>query len=293
MGWTVLDSASRATGTEEQKKFIAWAKATLPKYFSNSDRAAEMITAMSAMFEAARLNGELLFTQTLISSATSFPPDFLNLHALDRGTSRQFNEGDISLRDRLINIPDALTLNALIDAVQSVLDQQEIVGTAAILELRYNKGFFGEYAGATGTGGSFVAPSNNNTFEPTAGWEVPPQIGDQLIFSGALSAGNNGSYTITDVIGNTAQFTNVSGVTETDPTVSWTHNKLGPDDVIKDGFAKAFFTRGFRMTTSTKNVIIAILPYGCTAATEVSVREALRKRKGATVIVLVECRQSP
>lgn len=291
--WSETAWSGEAVTSSAEDLFITWVERNLPRYFLDSDRTKEMLKAFSAMFETARARGAVLFDQTLIGNATTLPPDFLNLHALGRGTSRQSGESDTNLRSRLQNPPGALTPTDILDTINSVLADENITGTGALVEFPRDKAFMSDFTGEVGTGGTFVSAGGSTKFTPTDGWASAVKVGDQLVTSGSNSAGNDGTFTVTVLEGDQVTYLNASGVSETDPTVSWTHNKSDADDNITDGFNREFCNRGYRMAEPLRNTILIILPFGCTDSTEAAVRAALVQKKGAGIFVMVECRQTP
>lgn len=285
------------------EELIAFAKEALPLWFFEEDRTEEEMFAFSGIIEDGIDIADFWRSQTLITTAvgpTGTEPDWLNQHAIDRGTFRQGGETDEALRARIRNVPDALTRQALLDAVQLILDEEGIGGTPEMVELRRDKAYFGDFTGESGTGGTFTAGSGDFfRFEPTAGYARPPYLGVfphygyKLVISGAAQTGNNGSFVTTGVVGDSAEYINASGVAGFDGSVSWQLQKLDPDGNGSDGYSRAYMSRGYRMGGIRLNSIIVILPYGCTSGTEASVREMLRQRKGGGIVVHVERRTSP
>jgi hypothetical protein len=85
-------------------------------------------------------------------------------------------------------------------------------------------------------------------------------------------------------------FDNASAVPGLDATSDWTMVKRDTEGNDIDGFDKSYLDRGYRLSSTG---IIAILPFGCTSATEAAAAEVLRQKKGAGVLAIVECRQVP
>lgn len=281
------------------------ARDVLPTWFSQTGRAEEDLYAFSLIAEDA---GEIVafwLSQTNILDAvgaTGTEPDWLNQHAKDRGTRRTPGETDALLRSRLRNVPDALTRSPLLSGIQAILTAEGISGAPAMLELRRDKAYLREYLNDTGTGGTFSAGTGTTMrFEPTAGFARPPYYagvfpgyGYRMTFSGALSAFNNGIYTVTGLYENAVEFTNSSGVPMIDGVVTWAAQKLDQDGNLADSFQHTYLSRGYRIGRgSGAMMIIVILPYGSTAQTAANVEEFLRQKKGAGIIVLVERRLVP
>lgn len=283
---------------------IAFAKSVLPIWFSEENRSDEELNAFAEIAEDAAEIIAFWLSQTLIGEAqgpTGTEPDWLNQHAIDRATSRQEGESDEALSYRLRNVPDAITRDSLLDAIQAILDADGIAGTPYLLELRRDKAFLTDFTSDSGTGGTFTTGGGSTfRFEPAAGWARPPywdaifpEYGYQLVFSGAIDANNNGTFATTGIHENAAEYTNASGVERNDPGVSWTAQKLDQDGNVADGYVAAYIDRGYRVSHSSRSAIIVILPYGSTAGTAASVQEMLRQKRGAGVFLVVERRLVP
>jgi len=290
--------------TPDEQKFYDFAKAALPKFLFQRDRPEEEMGALAKMFSAVRDQIKSWFTQSYITTATGAGPDFLNQHAVDRATRRQSGESDISLRERLRNVPDAVTRPTLLSAVADILDAESIVYDPAVypamVELNRDAGYYRDATSDSGTGGTFSGTAPNMVFTPTVDFDRPPfrsveeLITHKLVISGAATAANDGTRTITGLAIDGAQVANASGVAEVDATVSWTVAKYDRDDNLLDGFKDSFYSRGDRYgLASGRPELVVILPFGCTAGIQASVLEMLRKKKGAGVIARVECRLIP
>lgn len=230
--------------------------------------------------------------------ANTVEPDWLQQHARDRGTARQLGETDAALRERLRNVPDAVTRPSLLTAAQAIVDAAGVVGTVALVELRRDKGFFRTAASDAGTDGTFTGVAPDLRFEPLAGFAAPPfraieeEVEHRIVFSGASLAGNDGTFTITGLAEDAAAYTNASGAAAVDTSLTWTVQKHDRDGNLLDGFQDSFLSRGDRMGDD-RAAIVVILPFGCTESTRQSVLEEIRQRKGAGVQVFVECRLNP
>ena len=287
--------------TASEQELYDFMRESLPKFlFQDSTRAEEEFGAFVKIFDAARVQIDAYFDQTLILQATGAGPDFLNQHARDRGTGRQDSESDADLRARLRNVEDALTRPLLIQQAQAIIDAVPIVGTVAMVEIQRDAAFFGDFTSDAGTGGTFADEGGGNfSFTPTVPFLRPLTVDytgsgawgtPQLVISGASSAGNDGTFPVTALSGDAVVFANGSGVAEADATVSWTVEKRDAENHVIDGFARSFFSRGYRFSGVG---LILILPYGCTAATEAAIVEMLRQKKGAGILAVVECRANP
>ena len=294
--------------TAEEQEFLDFALAALPTWFHDDARQLEDLGMLAKMIGAARAQLEDWFTHTLIGDATGpvgSDPDWLDQHARDRGTSRVSGESDAALRARLQSYEDAVTRDELIAVAQATVDAEGILGGVAMVELKRDRGFLGTFTSMSGTGGVFTkSGAHAMTFLPdTLPWDRPPfeidfpGYGWQLVFSGASNPANDGTFEVKGIEGNAAAYVNTPGASSTDPGVSWTAQKLDQDLNLADGYARAFYGRGYRMGTQYPTIVV-IIPYGTgaihpTAATAAAVTEALRQKKGAGIRVLVEYRQSP
>lgn len=121
------------------------AKAALPRFlFQKDGRADEWLGAFVKAFESARAQLALWRSYAEILQATGV---WLSQHALDRGTQRQSDESDATLRERLRTYPDALTRPILLATADAILVAAGVSGTSAMVELRRDRGFFVTDAG--------------------------------------------------------------------------------------------------------------------------------------------------
>jgi len=290
--------------TTEEQEFYDFARDSLPKFLFAKERSEEEINAFLKIFDKGRQQIVAYFTETLIGQASGV---WLDQHAKDRGTDRQDGETDAALRARLVNIEDAITRQAILDAAQAVIDGESISGTVALLELRRDKGWIGVYDDMSGTGGTFVEPGDGYAyFEPTVPFDRPPLVKDwpegsyQLVISGAAESGNNGTFPILSMANGAfyqnlaaVQYVNGSAVNDVDSGVSWAAQRLDQDDNVQTGYSRAFIERGYRIGHGLPNTILLILPYGSTAGTVESIDEMLRQKKAAGVLSYVERRLNP
>lgn len=288
--------------TAEEQRLFDFAKAALPPWIRDDD---EFLLGCAKMFGSVQATIDYWIGQTLITTAlgpTATSPDWLNQHARDRDTNRQPGETSEALRDRLRNVPDALIPSALIAAANAILVADGIAGTAAIVELPRSGAYLGSYLAMSGVGGVFVQAGTSSKFTPDAlPWPTPPWQsatitpvrGHRLTISGAFDAGNDGARIITGLEGNAAIVTNAGGVDADDATVTWTVERLDVEGNVRDGFARAYLGRGYRMSKPRPLGIVLILPYGSTSGTEASVREMLRQKKAGGFYVRVERRLNP
>lgn len=292
-----------ALNAEEQELFD-FAVAALPKWFTSEERHREELYGFAKIFGSALATVRYWFGQTLIGSAQGPAPglpDWLNQHAIDRGTRRQANETTEALRERLRNTPDAVVRDALLDAANAILAAELVAGGAAMLELPRDGACLGSYASDTGIGGVFEAGTGTQVkFTPSGGWARPPYRhadvvrkirGFRLDFAGASNSANDGQFPILGLEGDAAIIDNAAGVPGPDAGVTWTVRKLDRRGHVRDGFARAYCSRGYR-ASSRRRTIVMILPFGSTAGTEASVKEMLREKKAAGVKRIIERRQS-
>lgn len=294
--------------TPEEQELLDFALAALPEWFRSNDRVLEDAGMMAKMMGQARATIADWFSQTLITQAdgpTSTTPDWLNQHARDRNTNRQDGETDDVLADRLRKISDALTRPALLAAAQAILDAEGVAGDVALVEMRRDRIFAGSFTARTGTGGVFATVSGSTRkFTPDVPFPLPVEVNyprsgaqgnPQIVFSGSASAGNDGTFEVTGLDGDAVTYENASGVDETDATVSWSLEKRDVEGNVRDGFARAYAGRGYRVggRWPAMVMLIFILPYGSTPATVAAVREMLRQKKAAGFRALVERRLNP
>lgn len=285
--------------TADEQKLYNFAKDALPAWVPDGD---EFLMGAAKMFGGVKALIDYLFGMTLIGTAvgpTATTPDWLGQHAIDRGTRRQLDEEDPALRERLRNIPDALTRLALLTSIDAIIAAEGIVGVGALVELPQHGAHSGEYVSDTGTGGVFTKDGTTMKFTPTTAWARPPfwapdlvpTRSTQLVIAGADEATNDGTHDITGLDGNAALYTDADGVADAaDAGVTWTVQTLDVDGNLRDGFARAYSQRGYRGARLRPPILVVILPYGTTAATEASVTEALRQKKAAGIAVRVERR---
>lgn len=185
------------------------------------------------------------------------------------------------------------------DSITDVVITQSV----RIVELRRDKAYLGAHVKDDDTGGVFSGTAPSMKFEPTAGWARPPFVEDwppfgyKIKFANSDSAGNDGTFLVTGLDGDKVEYTNASGVAESDSNTEWEALKLDQDGNTVDASAttfgrQAFLSRGYRMGHGMPNTIIMILPYGATADTVLAVQEMLRQKKAAGILAYVERRTS-
>lgn len=296
-----------ALSTEEQD-LLDFAMGGLPSWFSDTDQRDLAIEgALAKQLGAAWDVITYWFSQTLIGEAvgaTADDPDWLQQHAVDRGTRRQAAENDTTLQLRLQKFPDALTRALLISVAQQLVDDAAVSGTVAMVELRRDRAYLTARAPMSGTGGTFAVAGSVVTFTPTVlPWPRPPfqdpsivrVLTSKLVISGAANASNNGTHVVTSLSGNGARYTDASAGAGADATVAWRVDWYDADgNLLTAGAGRrdAYLSRGFRCG-DTYPAIVLILPFGSSAALGLAVTEAVRQRKAGGVRVYVERRMSP
>lgn len=299
--------------TTEEQELLDWAMEAMPPWF-RGDRDLAVEAGIAKMMGAARAQVDYWAGQTLIASAagaTSTTPDWLQQHAIDRGTRRQYGESDAELRARLRFYPDAITPAALLGVAQGIVDAAGVATDAvAMVELRADKAFLVRNVPQDDVGGTFDVPSVGVvSFAPVAAWSGnrPPWISRNgvafaqtavLTITGAADSENDGAHNVTGMSGDALLYApGIDGaISGSDGLVGWRVDRYAVIDgahlTAGSGKMDAYASRGFRVG-GQRPVIVLILPYGTTAATSAAVEEAIRQRKAAGVIVLIETRESP
>lgn len=297
--------------TTEEQELLDWAMEAMPPWF-RGDRDLAVEAGIAKMMGAARAQVEYWAGQTLIASAvgaTSTTPDWLQQHAIDRGTRRQSGESDAELRARLRFYPDAITAVALLGVAQGIVDAAGVASDpVALVELRVDKAFLTRNVPQEGVGGTFAVPSAGQaTFEPVDAWSGnrPPWIqrGGAYLTNTAIleivnaaKKNNDGSHQVTGMAGNAVAYADATVVAGLDGSVEWRVDRYMVLDSAQltagTGKMDAYASRGYRVG-GQRPVIILILPYETTTATAAAVEEAIRQRKAAGVIVMIEIRTSP
>lgn len=128
--------------TATEQDYYDHAKRSLPRFLFANDGAAQEITGAFAVMVGA-LHTQVLewLSFTYILSATGI---WLDQHARDRGTTRRENESDATLQARLSTLEETVTRPALLAHVNAILTGAGYPATAAMVELRRDKGFFAD-----------------------------------------------------------------------------------------------------------------------------------------------------
>lgn len=274
----------------EEQELMDWLKSSIPRWLAypkkgdGSEASDEELwnAAVKSLINITRQTDDWK-EATFILTATDI---WLNAHAQDRGTNRQGGETDDALRERIRTVEDAVNKASIISAVNKVLVAAGIMDSCAIVELRKDKAYFLTDTPAGGTNGTFTKSGTTMTLDTgytLSGYER----GKPITIAGATSSGNNGTFTITDILLNSqVSYTNGSGVAEAGAG-TWQLN------ANYDGRKDAYMGRGYRMSLSGHNSFIIILPYPTDADTGLAVREALRQKKAGGFQHIVEVRQNP
>lgn len=130
--------------TATEQALYDHAKGALPRWlFQNANAKEDMFGAYVKIFDSARTQIAEWVSLSYLASATGV---WLDQHAKDRGTTRQANETDATLRARLKTSEDAVTRPYLLSTINSTVDAAGVSGDAYMVELRRDRGFFGDFA---------------------------------------------------------------------------------------------------------------------------------------------------
>lgn len=296
----------------DEQKLLDFALGALPPWFGDTEsRDLAVEAGMAKMVGAAKAQATYWFDRALITGAdgpAAGLPDWLQQHAIDRGTRRQEGEGDPELQSRLRTFPDALTRATLLAVTDAILDAAGIVAAPFMLELRRDRGYLvnNQPQIDASSGGEFFDNGNPVfAFLPFGGWRdnappfrgpgIEPPITYTITMFGCADAGNDGTFPIIALDGDKAVFVNAAGVAGADPGMVWRIDRFDRDGnslTVGTGKMDAYLDRGHRCGASWPSIVI-ILPFGTTAAVALSVEEAIRQRKAAGVRVIVERRLIP
>ena len=237
-------------------------------------------------------------------------PDWLDQHAVDRGTRRSAGERDAALRTRLRNMDDNVTRPGLLAALRAMMVAAGLTGDPAMTELPRCRAHNGTY-NTDGSGGTLHitgpdADGNMRMSQPrvfgdtvTIPWHRPPfmerfpgQTTYRLSIVGTVS--NDGEFDVIGLDGDLAIYHDPSGVAEVSPgDADCTIYHYDEMANLRDGFRRAFSNRGYRSGSQRPAKIIVMLPYAATASFQASVREMLRQKKAGGVLAIVERRLVP
>lgn len=290
--------------TAAEQELYDLAKAQLPRWFFADPANQEMVAGYAKMFAKVRTTAGGWADATYITRAGA---PWLDEHARDRGTRRQTNESDAALAARLRTIDDAVSPNALLDAVNAILVAAGITTSAALVELRPDRAFFGfeaslaAAASVQGAGGA--ATWCYRVAAQLATGAVVSRVAQVTAGNATLTGTNFNRVTWTDVAGGTKYhvFRTLSGGTPSTlgkiGEVNAGVQQLDDTGLAGDGrlpFEGAYLTRGYRMGVSGRpHVIIVILPFGTLATLEPVISEAVRQKKAGGVVHRIEIRGVP
>jgi hypothetical protein len=284
----------------EQQAIFDFIAGALPKWFTSSERALEDLHALVAAHDLSRQQIDQLFKQAKILTADgpiAGDPDWLNQHAIDRGTHRQAGESDESLRERLRTFEDAVTVPALLALMGAMLDADGVTGDYEIIELHRDGAYLvvqEELAGTASGSDAFAKTGDvmTLTLDGVAfqggmlHWDrsgLPPSI----TIAGSTSPANDGTFTVTGFDGDSIQWENPAGVAE---SFSGTWSVMPFDGV--DDYDDAYCDCGYRVG-GLQPSFVAVLPFGTSEALRLAVHEAIRQRKAAGVRAITEARTTP
>ena len=292
--------------TTKQQELYDIGRGTLPEWYTSDERANEFLSAIAKIFSLSRDVAERWLGEVVLianASADVGEPDWLDQHARDRGTYRQASESDAVLIDRIRNIPDAVTLPALLSAIQAMMTAGGFSGTPDIVELPRDRAHFGDYTEEGGSGvcvlTAGVAVDEIDFLPPDGKFLAAPIRATPRTYGADLTLGtgggpNDGTFPVFGILGDAAQLSITGGSAETTaPDSVWGIRKKDADGNYTDGFARAYLGRGYLMGACPPSRIIVILPYGTTENFASAVREMLRQKKAAGVAATVQWRQNP
>lgn len=123
----------------EAQALFDHARKSLPRWLTRGKTAVlEWLYGYTEIFDSARQQGQDWLDITYLEYASGAE---LDQHAADRGTSRRSGEDDDTLRERLRNITDAVTIPALKAAIDALLTLNGL-GACTIIPLRQSRGHF-------------------------------------------------------------------------------------------------------------------------------------------------------
>lgn len=305
---------------EQELYDFAWG--AMPRWYRARERASEEIAMFAKVMGAVKKTLMYWFQQAYIQTAnraTGTDPDWLELHAQDRGTHLADGESEAVSRLRISQVPGAVTWPELKAAAQAIVDAAGVTGTVGIVELPKDAGYLGSLTIDHGTGGTFSAlpGGTGKVFVPTVPFAFRPYRNNDdipgwwhaasITFSGCNSAGNDGAFWTTALVAaddadgdptlTGAVYENVNAVAEADPTCSWEITRTDYTGSAVDASGCAFVNRGYRVWRGSDDPnrcanggIVVILPYGCDESIRLSVREMLRQKMAAGFKAIVERR---
>ncbi len=279
------------------------AKGSLPSYLFQEDASAqEVLAAFAKQFAVLSADLSLLEQDTFITVART---EALSQHAKDRGTRRQEGESNeaLSLRLRFLR-DDTLTVAAIVARVLAILESDGVTipaGYPGLIELRRDRLFWSRGDGVQITAVAAASIIDGETFTI-----------DGRVFEfnkvGSVTSGNV-EVDITAATTDDEVAAAIELALEGEyPGLAFSVNEFAAvrrapgaisETVANGGFAirrvNSYWSRGYRFTDTGRRatVVVIMLPFGTTAATQQSVAEAVRQIKAGGVKVIVERRLSP
>lgn len=126
----------------EQQALFDHARRALPRWLTRGKTAVlEWLHAYTQTFDSVRAQGQDWLDITYLDNATGAE---LDQHALDRGTFRRDGEDDDTLRERIRNITDVVTVPALKSGVDALLAASAL-GPSNWVVLRRDRAHFQKY----------------------------------------------------------------------------------------------------------------------------------------------------
>jgi hypothetical protein len=283
----------------EEQAVYDFIKGSLPSWLFANPRVEEEMGALVKAGDLARQQIDYLHRQAQILEADGplgSDPDWLNQHAVDRGTARQPGESDDALRDRLRSFEDTVTVPALLSLINSMLDAAGVASNNyGMVELRRDRAYICTRQQLTGTASGADAFTKVGTTMTLALAGVTFQggmlywdrgaVAPRVTIAGATSGGNNGTFALTGFDGDSMQWTNAAGVAEVFGG-TWTIN------AALHNRRDSYVNRGYRVG-SQRPGIASITPFGTTENLRLAIHEAIRQRKAGGVGHVTERRVSP
>lgn len=284
--------------TDDESELLDFALKALPPWMRADD---EFLRGAAKLFGSVRTLTTYLLTQAKITTAegaTSTTPDWLMQHARDRDTVRLADESDTTLRIRLRTFANALTRESILGVANEILVANGITTPAQLIELPRDGIHLGSYTAPSGIGGAFMQAGTEQTFLPTNPPSFPPfqdatifpPLTWKLVITGADEAANNGERVVIRLVDDAMVVTNGSGVADASDTgVSWTVRRYDVDDNLRDGFARTYLSRGYRIARAFP-MLILILPYPTSVSVASSIETSVKSKIAAGFGLIVERR---
>ena len=122
--------------TAEEQRLADWARDALPSWYSADGRTTEEIQVFAKMFYRLLLQIQFWVDMTYVGRAVDgLEVDWLDALARELGTKRVTDETDTSLRYRLRNIQPAITVAAIEDGANQLLESLGITDDVVLEEL--------------------------------------------------------------------------------------------------------------------------------------------------------------